>query len=564
MLKIRRYFVVFLFMSLFFFLFLRLFCLQITDKDKFEGLAGKQHSSVLKIEPKRGAIFDDHMDPLAINLDAPSVYCNAREITDPGRTAKELSEILGIDEEIILDKVTRNKAFVWIKRKVEEKTAQEVMSRQLKGIYIVGESKRNYPSGKIASHIIGVAGTDNTGLEGLELLYNNKLKGEPGEKRLLRDAKRRTVFFNKEGSIPPKNGSNIILTIDSVIQFIAEEELSVMAEKYTPESASVIVIDPETGKILAMANYPDYDLNDSRNALKENMKNCAVTDMYEPGSVFKIITAGAALNENVIGLDDKIYCENGNYKVGGRVLHDYHKYGELTFRDVIVKSSNIGTVKVAQKLGKNKLYDYIKKFGFGERTGIGLPGEVSGINRPSGIWSKSDITTIPMGQGIAVTSIQMVSAINTIANGGYLMRPYIVDKIITWEGDIDTEIRPEVKRKVLNPETCDKMREILKKVITDGTGKRARSKKYEFCGKTGTAQMVDPSGGYYDNKYYATFVGFAPADDPVVSIVVVVRDPKKAHFGGTVSAPVFKNIAERVLQYMGLDRKRTGISPTEG
>jgi len=560
MFKTRRYFVVFLFMSLFSFLFARLFYLQIKDRNVYDALATGQHFSASKIEPRRGAIFDNHMDPLAINLNAPSIYCNAREITRTEYTAELLSKVTGIEEDVLIKEFSKDKAFVWIERKVSEEKAEKVKSLGLKGIYVIEESKRNYPNGKLASHIIGFAGTDNKGLEGLELLFDDELKGEAGQRHFIRDAKRRTVFFDEKESIPPKNGSNIILTIDSVIQFIAEEELLAMAKKHKSESASVIVMDPNSGDILALANYPDYDLNEFDKASNFEIRNHAVVDVYEPGSVFKIITASAAINEKVIDLDDNIYCEKGKYRSGGRILHDIHKYGNLAFRDVIAKSSNIGTVKVAQKLGKKKLDDYIRRFGFGEKTGIALPGEAMGISRASAEWSRSDITTIPIGQGIAVTPIQLVSAVSVIANGGYLIKPHVVDKVITWKGEIDKEFKPSVKRKVLNSETCDKMKEVMERVITDGTGKRfAKSKRYKFCGKTGTAQMVNPAGGYFKDKHNATFIGFAPKDNPLVSIVVTAKGPHPKYYGGTVAGPVFKNIGERVLQYLesNVNRQQT-------
>ncbi|MDP8259229.1 MAG: penicillin-binding transpeptidase domain-containing protein [Candidatus Aadella gelida] len=513
-------------------------------------MAEEQHSSAQKIEPRRGSIFDSHMDPLAINLDVPSIYSNPREIKDVEGVTEKLFNILDIDKDLLKDRLSRDKAFVWIKRKIDEKQADEVRDARLKGIYIVEESKRNYPNGKLASHIIGFAGIDNNGLEGLELQLDPYLKGEAGRRSFVRDAKQRTVFLDERGYVPPKNGSNIILTIDSVIQYIVEEELLAMVKKYNPDKASAIVMDPSSGKILAIANYPDYDLKVFNEARKEDIKNISISEMYEPGSVFKIVSASAVINENAVALDDKIYCEKGKYKIAGRVLHDSHGYGTLEFRDVIAKSSNIGTVKAVQKIGKKKFYDYIRRFGFGEKTGIGLPGESAGISRVPSKWARSDMTTIPIGQGIAVTPIQLVSAVSVIANGGYLMTPYVVDRIITWEGDVDKEFRPNVKRKVLKKETCDKMKDVLRRVVTHGSGKRARSKNCEICGKTGTAQMVNPEGGYFDRKFNATFIGFAPAEKPAISVVVTASNPHPAYYGGTVAAPAFKNIVERTLQYL--------------
>jgi cell division protein FtsI (penicillin-binding protein 3) len=313
-----------------------------------------------------------------------------------------------------------------------------------------------------------------------------------------------------------------------------------------------------------MAGSPGYDPNNMAAALNENIKNPAVSDVFEPGSVFKAVTASAALEEGVITLEDKVYCENGKFWVRGRLLNDYHAYGELTFEDVIAKSSNIGVVKTAIDLGEEKLFEYVKKFGFGEKSGIDIPGEVAGISRPYRTWSRSDITTIPMGQGIAVTSIQLASAISVIANGGYLMKPYIVEEITTWEGGQIKRVLPETRRKVISEKTCEKMKKVLRKVITDGTGRNAMSKKYETCGKTGTAQMVDPAGGYFPDKYYATFMGFAPKENPLISVVVVARDPKPNHFGGTVAGPAFKGIVEKTLEYLGAEETGSGDPGNRG
>ncbi|MFH1552608.1 MAG: penicillin-binding transpeptidase domain-containing protein [Candidatus Omnitrophota bacterium] len=516
-------------------------------------MASEQHNRVFKTEPRRGTIFDRYMEPLAINLDAPSVYCDPRNMKDKERTSQVLSEILHLDRGKLLERFNRDKAFVWVDRKIDPETAEKIKKLNLSGIHFFDESKRNYSSDNMAAHVIGFVGIDNDGLEGLELLLDEKLKGKPGWKHLVRDAKKRAVLFNEEESVPPQNGYNLILSIDSVIQYIAEEELAKMAQKFHASAASVVVMDPFSGEVLALANYPDYDLNTFSEVPKEALKNEAVSSVFEPGSVFKIVTASAALNEKQVDLDDRFYCEKGEYKAGGRILHDFHPYGELSFREVIIKSSNIGTVKVAQKLGQGTVYDYIQRFGFGEKTGIDLPGEVSGISRPPAVWSRSDITTIPIGQGIAVTPIQMACAISVIANGGYLMKPYVVDRIVTWEGTLYEKFGPEIKNRVLEEETCEKMKGILRRVVTEGTGKRANSKLYDTCGKTGTAQMVNPEGGYYPDKYNATFIGFAPAGRPAISIVVTARDPHPVHFGGSVAGPTFKNIAERVLQYMGSD-----------
>jgi len=550
MYKTRRY-LVFLFVMVFIaVLFFRLFCLQIIECEKFTRMASDQHNKVLEIKPQRGVIYDFDMEPLAVNLEVPSVYCNPRTITDKKRTSSILSRILRMDKSVLAEKFSKQKAFIWIKRKIDEKLAKKIKKQKLTGVDFLTENKREYAGDAMAAHVIGFVGVDNNGLEGIELEFDEKLRGKAGYRHLIKDAKSETVLFVDKDSIPAENGFNIVLTIDSVIQYIAEEELSKRARKYKAEGAVAIVMNPASGRILALANYPGYDLNDFENERPEVFKNKAISNVYEPGSVFKIITASAVINEGLVDLDDKFYCERGKYRVSGRVLHDFHKYGELTFREVIGKSSNIGTVKAAKKLGGKKLYNYIKRFGFGEKTSVSLPGEVSGISRSFSAWSRSDITTIPIGQGIAVTPIQLAAAISTIANGGYLVKPYIVDKITTWEGGVYRQFKPTVRRRVLKEETCVKMREILKYAVTAGTGRRAASDLYQMAGKTGTAQKVNPDGGYFSDKYDATFIGIAPADAPVLSIVVAVFNPRPVYFGGVVAAPAFKKMAERILQYM--------------
>ncbi|MBD3379281.1 MAG: penicillin-binding protein [Candidatus Omnitrophica bacterium] len=555
MFRNRQYLIFFFFIFLFLCLLSRLFFLQVVSFERFSDMAANQHNRVLKIEPRRGTIFDRFLEPLAINLEVPSVYSDPRFVKDKEEAARKLADILALDRQDLVEKLNRKNAFVWIKRKISRKEAEALEKEAIKGVFFTDESKRNYSSDGLASHVLGFVNIDNKGLEGLELFYDRELKGEPGWRHLVRDARRRTVLYDREESVPPKNGLNLVLTIDSVIQYITEQELKNMAEKHNASGACAVVMEPYSGRILAMASYPDYDLDDYSVTPKEVMKNSCLSSIFEPGSVFKVVTAGAVLNEGTVTMDEVFDCENGEWNVAGRVLHDYHAYGDLSFREVIVNSSNIGTVKAAMKLGEERLYDYIDLFGFGEETGIDLPGEVAGINRHPRTWSRSDITTIPIGQGIAVTPLQMASALSVIANGGRLMRPYIVDRIITLDGNVHRSFGPSVVREVLSEETCSKMKDMLRAVVKEGTGRRADSRLYETCGKTGTAQMVDPKGGYYPDKYYATFIGFAPKEDPEVVIVVSAKDPHPVYFGGSVAGPAFRKIAERSVQYLESNRQ---------
>jgi cell division protein FtsI (penicillin-binding protein 3) len=550
MFRARQYAIFVVLLAVFLTLFFRLVYLQVFNHEKFKEMAEEQHNTVYRIAPLRGMISDRFGEPLAINLDTPSIYANPRIMDDKEATANKLARILDVDKGVLIERFRRDKAFVWVKRWVAPQAAERVKKLKLQGIYLIAESKRHYPNDAMAAHIVGFAGLDNTGLEGIELFHDSKLRGEPGFRYVVRDARSKPILFDEKSSVPAQNGLNIVLTVDSVIQYIAEEELDAMVKKFKASGASIIVMEPSTGKILAMASYPRYDLNNFSGVPAAAKKNAAISSVFEPGSVFKIIAASAALNEGVCTPDEKFNCENGSYRIGGRILSDYHSYGELTFSKVISKSSNIGTAKIARKLGKKKFCEYIQKFGFGKMNGIDLPGEVSGIYRSPSGWTPSDMTTIPIGQGIAVTPLQLACAVSVIANGGNLMRPYVVDHITSWEGGIVRENRPLVRRRVLKEETCREMQTILADVVKNGTGRRARSEVYTMCGKTGTAQMVNKEGGYYKDKYDATFIGFAPKENPKISIVVTARDPHPSHFGGTVAAPAFKNIAEKTLEYL--------------
>lgn len=550
MFRSRQYVVLILLVVLFLALFIRLFILQILSFNTFDKMADGQHNMVLKLEPRRGTIYDRYLEPLAINLDVPSIYCDPRGVTNKDRTADMISNILHVDRADLLAKLNKDKAFIWVKRKADPDAARQLAKLKLNGVYFLNESTRNYSNDSMASQVLGCVNIDNEGLEGLELLFNSKLQGKPGWRHMIRDAKQTAVIVNERRSVPPQNGFDMVLTLDGVIQSIAEQEVANMADKYNASGASAIVMDPYTGRILAMVNYPGYNPNNYSRAPKDLMKNETISSVFEPGSVYKIVTASAALDRGFVAPDDEFECEMGEWKTCGRTLHDYHPYGKLKFKEVIAHSSNIGTVKAAQKMGPEPIWEYTKRFGFGEKTGIDLPGELSGIVRPPGVWSKSDITTIPMGQGVAVTSIQLACAVSAIANGGYLLKPYIVDKITMPEGRTYKQFEPAVRRKILKPETCDKMKEIMALVVSEGTGGPAKSKLYEMCGKTGTAQMPSAAGGYSPNKFIASFIGFAPRDKPRVAIVISAREPHPIHFGGNVAGPAFRRIAERTLEYL--------------
>jgi cell division protein FtsI/penicillin-binding protein 2 len=531
-------------------IFFRLLYIQVLNYDDYIKLADSQHHLTLRLAPQRGLIFDRNLKTFALSLKVFSVYAEPRAIEEKQKTAEILADMLDLDYQSVLEKLQKDKSFVWIKRRIEDEAAQKIKQAKLNGVGMLHENKRYYPKKGQACHIIGFAGMDEQGLEGVELIYDKYLHGIAGKRSMLRDAKQRMMPAFEYEYIPAVNGHNIVLTIDEVIQHIVEAELDATFEQSKAIGASIVVMNPHNGEIYALANRPGYDLNDFGHASSDSRRNRALSDYFEPGSTFKTITASAALEEKVVKLDDIFFCENGEYRISSHILHDHRPHGDLTFVEVIEKSSNIGTVKVAQKMGEELLYKYIKRFGFGKKTNIDLPGETPGFFRPLEQWSKLSISALPIGHEIGVTVIQMARAMSVIANGGYLVSPHVVDKIIDSNNELIKDIDPPEPSRVLSGSTALDMRHILQGVVENGTGKRAKIRGYTSAGKTGTAQKIIPGEGYSHSKFIASFIGFAPAKDPKVVIAVIFDEPRPYYYGGLVCAPVFKNIAEKVLKYM--------------
>ncbi|MDD5136393.1 MAG: penicillin-binding transpeptidase domain-containing protein [Candidatus Omnitrophica bacterium] len=528
---------------------MRLFYLQVIRHNFYYRLASEQHTVSVEVPPTRGTIFDRSMRVLAVNLSSNSVFVNAREIKNKKKTARLLAGVLGLNESYILQRLSRDKAFVWIKRKITPQEEENLKRLKLDGVAIIKESKRFYPDKTLASHVIGTVDIDNVGLEGLELQYNRYLKGESGWLISTQDAKRKLLESYQYEFIPPKNGFSLVLTIDEVIQNIAERELRKMYDKYNAKGASIIVMDPRTGDILALANFPNFDLNEPAKRAKDSVRNRAINDFFEPGSVFKIVAASGLLEEKLVTFNNKFDCENGEWKIGRRILHDHTPHGILTFKEVIENSSNIGTCKAASLLGRDKMFKYIEAFGFRERSGVDLPGEVVGLNRPVSKWSGVSMYAIPMGQEVTTTAMQLAGAIAVIADNGYLVKPRIVKEILDEKGQVIKEFPPVVRRKVLSTQTVFKMRSILMGVVTGGTGKKARLEDYSTGGKTGTAQKVE-GGVYSHDRFVGSFIGFAPVEKPVLAIAVCVDEPHPVYYGGDVAAPVFRNVVDDSLKYI--------------
>lgn len=529
----------------------RLFSIQLFNSGYLAGLAKKQHNFFVELEPHRGAIYDRNLKVQAVNLPADSLYASPREISDKDKESiiEKLNSILNLDYAYLKDRLYRNKSFVWIARKITPSQSQSIKNLKIKGLGFLKESQRSYPNSYLASHIIGFAGLDNTGLEGTEKYYDNYLKGDSGWAIFLRDARQKKLDL-WEKMVLPKDGYDLVLTIDELIQYIAERELDNVFNKYHAKGASIVVMDPHTGAILALANRPTYDLNNYSKVSKEQIRNRSICDLFEPGSVFKIVTLSAALEEGLVKEEDKFFCENGSYRVATHTLHDHRPHGWLTFKEVITLSSNIGTTKVAQLLGPEIIYKYMKLFGFGSKLGIDLMGEIQGVAKNPSQWSKISIAAIPIGQEVGVTALQLVSAISVIANGGQLMKPYIVQEIRDKFGYTIKKFQPSMINKVISVDTSNRVKDILKDVVEDGTGKLAKIKDINVAGKTGTSQKLEPNGTYSHSKFIASFMGFAPVEDPIVAIVVMVDEPHPYYFGGVVAAPVFKNVASEAVKYL--------------
>ncbi|MEI8011315.1 MAG: penicillin-binding transpeptidase domain-containing protein [Candidatus Omnitrophota bacterium] len=549
-------------MIFFFFLFcIILFCvklslIQIFRFDYLAEKADKQHNHIVDLEPVRGTIYDRNMRLLALNVPAYSLFANPRMMTQAQKdtAARGVAAILGGSADFYAGRMARDKSFVWLARKLSAEQNDALKSKKIQGIGLVKESRRFYPNGSLAAHVIGFANIDNTGLQGVELEYDRHLRGTKGMAQFLRDARMRDLMIEKD-FVAPKNGDSVVLTIDETVQYIAEKALQKSFEKYHAVSASVIVMDPKTGEILAFANCPTFRPDAPEASPPENRTNRAVAFVYEPGSVFKIVTASAGLEEGAFKEEDIIFCENGKYRVGNHILNDHEPLGNLTFRQVVEHSSNIGVTKIAERLGPAKVYEYARRFRFGMKTGIGMVGEVGGLLKPPAQWSKTSIGAIPIGQEVTVTPVQLVSAIAAIANNGHYMKPYYIKAIKDERGNTVTEFMPQSQGDVLHPDIARRMQSILQGVVDEGTATAAKMKDITAGGKTGTAQKV-VNGVYSHSKFVASFIGFAPVDDPQLAIVVTVDDPHPIYYGGLVAAPVFKEIVEDSLRYFASARRR--------
>lgn len=537
--------------------------LQVLQGDKLMRLGQRQHLKEWIVLPKRGALFDRTGEPLALSMESQSVYARPHRIQDPDQLSHTLARILKLRAAEVKEKLTAEKPFVWVRRQVSSLEAEKVQALNAEGIGMFFEPNRHYPQGQLAGQLIGFVGRDSEGLEGVELKYNEYIRGETGSSVAERDALgRRVLIQGVEGlNIPP--GNDIHLTLDTSIQHMAEKELEASILKYRAKAGVAIVVEPFTGEVLALANYPSFDPNKYSKQSAEQRRNRAVTDSFEPGSTFKTILAAAALEEGVVGKDDLFYCEMGKYPYAGRIIHDTHPHGWLPFAKILQVSSNIGFTKVADKLKKDRFFNYIEKFGFGEPTGIDVPGEVSGLLRRPEKWSGVDLATHGFGQGLSTTPMQLVMAYAAIANGGFLMRPYVMRRVVGAKGEVIAANQPHVVRRVISEKTATLLSSMLQDVTTEGgTGMMANVDGFEVAGKTGTAQKADPvHGGYAAKKRVASFVGFVPANHPRLVALVLIDEPEVNVYGGVVAAPVFRNIAQGALRHLAVAPRKAAPLP---
>ncbi len=543
----------------------RMFQLQVLKKEQLYKLAAQQQSVQIPLVPKRGTIYDGKGNELAVSIEVESVYADARKVVDVEKAASELASILRIDRTELKQRLKNHRSFEWIQRKISSKEVEQIRALQLPGIGFLKENRRFYPNSQLAAHLVGFVGLDSKGLEGVEFQCDALLNGENQVWTAARDALGREIAMGKTPFEKEDHYRNIVLTIDKSIQHITETELGRGVEKWGAKGGMAIVMDPLTGKILAMASYPTFNPNQFIQYRSKSWRNRAVSDIFEPGSLFKTFLAAGALEEQVVRPSDSFFCENGSYTVYDRTIHDHSRHGWLTFQQIIKVSSNIGASKVGEKMGRDRFYRYISSFGFGEKTRIGLPGEGKGIVHHPRYWPPVALDTISFGQGISVTGIQLVTALSAIANGGFLMKPYVVEKIMDEKGQIVQSFQPEIVRKVISAETAKKVTALLKTTTEKGgTGEGAVPAGYEAAGKTGTAQKVDSLlSRYSEDHYISGFMGFAPPEEPKIVLLIIVDEPQGDSYGGVVAAPVFRAIMEKVLPYLNVIPKGTMIVKNE-
>ena len=532
----------------------RLGYLQLFRHSEYMARAQRQQQRTIEITPKRGSIYDRNMHPLAMSIPVDSAFAVPSELADEQLAARLLSGVLGIPREILEARLESSRSFVWIARKLPPEKAEAVASLNLKGVYFQKENQRFYPKRDLASHVLGFVDLDEKGLGGIEYELDSQIRSKNEKIIVMADARQR--WFDG-GEAQRERGANVVLTLDEKVQYIAERELGAAIAKTRAIAGTVMVMNPSTGEILALANWPKFNPNAASDVPAEARMNRAVTALYTPGSTFKLITLAAAFDQGITRPGEVFDCENGAVYVAGHRIRDHKAFGLLSVSDILAQSSDVGAIKIALRLGAPKFYDYLRAFGFGQPTGVDLPGESKGLLRHLENWSAISIGSISMGQEVGVTPVQLISAVSAIANGGMLCKPHVVAELRRGERVLPMEgpLTPAEPKRVIRPETAATLRRLMEGVILNGTGKLAHLDGWTAAGKTGSAQKIDPATGRYSRtQLIASFTGFAPINNPAVSILVSLDSPIGLHEGGMVAAPVFKRIAEQVLPYLDVPR----------
>lgn len=538
----------------------RLVDLQLIKHQEYSKLAAEKHTMRIVLHARRGLVFDRHGELLASNLPVRTMVADGSHIKDPAAIARLAAPLLSMDEKELRAKLTSGRKYIVLRRGLAEEKAvalvKALQDANLRGIYSEEDAVRTYPNGQMLGHVLGFLDHEGIGIQGVELSMEKSLRGQDGYRYIEHDRTGREIMLYRGQEEPAVHGLNVRLTIDMGLQAILEEELDSAFKDLKPEMAVGIIADPNTGEILAMTNRPCFDPNHPGDAKPEQMKNRAIVDMVEPGSVFKIVVSSGALNEGKVNEKSAIYCENGAFAYGGRILRDHHGYGALGVHDILVKSSNIGSAKMALMLGDSKFYEYVRRFGFGERTGIELPGEIPGLVHPPQRWDKLTITRMPMGQSVSVTPLQMTMGMSVIANGGKLVAPQIIRSVEDSDGRVVLNKPPKIVREVVPQKVTRFVSDALTGVVGEGgTAQLAKIAGFTVAGKTGTAQKISPNGGYAQGKYVVSFVGYLPQENPRFVCLVMLDDAKVAsnlNYGGLVAAPIFSRIGERAARYLDL------------
>ncbi len=530
--------------------------------------AARQHHEEVALVPHRGEIVDRNGDLLALSLDVPSIYVRPKELGEDRARLPDVARALRVAMTRLQPRLA-TEPFVWLKRQALPRELSSVLDLRVAGVGHLDEPRRVYPHGDLAAHVLGFVGMDAQGLSGLERRFDREIRGEPVVFAVDRDARGRE-FMRAAFTDAPTQGSRVELTLDEKIQAVTERELAAGVANAKAAGGAAVVLDPTTGEILALANVPSFNPNDRGDwgnpRHKDRVRNHAISDPYEPGSTFKAILAASALEEHVVTPTERFFCENGAYHVGKWTIHDSHPHGWLSFAEVIQFSSNIGASKVGDRLGRERYYTWLRRFGFGQRSGVELPDESPGILRDGKSWARIDLLTHSFGQGVSVTPVQMVAAYAAIANGGMLMRPFLVRRILSANGEASLEREPEAVRRVISLRTSEVATELLRRVVEEkgGTGSQARLDDFMVAGKTGTAQKVDARTHGYSAKRIGSFVGFVPADHPRAVILVLIDEPGTSSYGGVVAAPVFRNIAAATMALMRVQPTPRTSPPSAG